>query len=143
MSSRQAAGKAYEYGLDLLCVAPKANPPVCKILDYGKYHFQQQKKAKEAKKNQHIILLKEIQLTPQIGEHDMLTKLKKAKEFLEDGNNVKVGVYFRGRQLAHVEVGRDVLNKFISLLEDIASVDKPATLEGKLLSTTLFSKVKK
>jgi translation initiation factor IF-3 len=134
---------AYDYGLDLLCVSPKSTPPVCKILDYGKYRFQEQKKAREAKKNQHIIQIREIQLTPQIGEHDLLIKAKKAKEFLEDGNKVRVVLRYRGRQMAHIEIGQDVLNKFVSILSDVGSPEKAAELEGKFLSLTLASKIKK
>jgi len=143
MPSRQALQLAYDNDLDLLCVSPKSNPPVCKILDYGKYHFQQQKKAKDAKKKQHIIEVKEIKLTPQIGIHDIETKAKKAREFLQDGNKVKVGVYFRGRQLSHIEVGQEVLDKFIDSLQDIAVKDRPAELEGKLLATVLSPKKQK
>ncbi|MGN1277978.1 MAG: translation initiation factor IF-3, partial [Candidatus Onthovivens sp.] len=113
MSRIDAYRKAESYELDLLCVAPQANPPVCKIINYGKYRFDAQKKAKEAKKNQKIIELKEIQLTPQIGQHDIETKVKAAIKFLEDGNKVKVGVRFKGRQMAHPEVGNETLNKFL------------------------------
>jgi translation initiation factor IF-3 len=141
MSSRQAQSMAYEYELDLLCVAPNANPPVCKIIDYGKYHFQEQKKAKEAKKKQHIIEIREIQLTPQIGQNDLLIKAKKAREFFEEGNKVRVVVCYRGRQLAHPEVGQEVLSKFISILSDVSLIEKPSVLEGKFLSTTLGPKV--
>lgn len=141
MSSRQAMQIAYDNGLDLLCVSPKTNPPVCKILDYGKYRFVQQKKAKEAKKKQHIIEIREIQMKPQIGEHDLLIKVKKAKEFFEEGNKVRAVVCFRGRQLAHVEVGQAVMNKFISYLSESSVVEKPASLEGKLMSAILAPKV--
>ena len=121
MSRIDAYRKAESYELDLLCVAPQANPPVCKIINYGKYHFDAQKKAKEAKKNQKIIELKEIQLTPQIGQHDIETKVKAAIKFLEDGNKVKVGVRFKGRQMAHPEVGNETLNKFLEYVTDYAT----------------------
>ena len=101
MSSKDAQIRANSLDLDLLCIAPGANPPVCRILNYSKYKFEQQKKAKEAKKNQHIVEVKEVQLTPQIGQHDLETKARAAKKFLEAGNKVKVGVRFRGRQLSH------------------------------------------
>lgn len=140
MSSREAYGLAVERELDLLCVAPNANPPVCKIVNYGKYRFEQQKRAKENKKKQHIIEVKEVQLTPQIGIHDLETKSKAARKFLLDGNKVKVGVRFRGRQLTHVDVGEEVLNKFISSLEDIAIIEKKAALDGKWLVTILAAK---
>lgn len=143
MSRFDAFKKAEEYDLDLLCVAPNANPPVCKIINYGKYRFEAQKKAKEAKKNQRIVEIKEVQLTPQIGEHDIQTKVKAAIRFLQDGNKVKVGVRFRGRQLSHVDMGEDVLNKFIEYVSEYAVVEKPASLDGKWLACVLASKIKK
>lgn len=143
MNRFEAFKKAEEYDLDLLCVAPNANPPVCKIINYGKYRFEAQKKAKEAKKNQKIIEIKEIQLTPQIGEHDIQTKVKAAIRFLEEGNKIKVGVRYRGRQLSHVEVGEDVLNKFIDYVKDYSIVEKAPSLDGKWLTCTLASKTKK
>ena len=143
MSRYEAFKKADEYDLDLLCVAPNANPPVCKIINYGKYRFEAQKKAKEAKKNQKIIEIKEVQLTPQIGEHDIQTKVKQAIRVLEEGNKVKVGVRYRGRQLAHVEVGEDVLNKFIDCVKDYSVIEKAPSLDGKWLTCTLASKTKK
>lgn len=143
MSSRQALEEASKLELDLYCVAPNANPPVCKILDYGKFRFEQQKKAKENKKKQKIIEVKEVQLTPQIGQHDLLVKVKAAIKFLQDGNKVKVGVRYRGRQLAHVEVGEDVMNKFIGYLDEYATVEKPPLMEGRWLNAILNSKIKK
>ena len=142
MSSREAQFKANEYDMDLLCVAPNAQPPVCKIINYGKYRFEQQKRAKEAKKKQHVIEVKEIQLTPQIGFHDMETKARAATKFLQEGNKVKVGVRFRGRQLAHVEVGQEVLDKFIDLIKDFCEIEKPANLDGKWLISILAPKRK-
>ena len=142
MSSREAQLEANKYEMDLLCVSPNSNPPVCKIINYGKYRFEQQKKAKEAKKNQHVITVKEIQLTPQIGLHDMETKAKAATKFLNEGNKVKVGVRFRGRQLSHVEVGQETLDKFISLLADVATIEKEANLDGKWLVAILAPKKK-
>lgn len=143
MSRFDAFKKAEEYDLDILCVAPNANPPVCKILNYGKYRFEAQKKAKEAKKNQKVIEIKEIQLSPQIGEHDVQTRVKAAIRFLNDGNKIKLGVRYRGRQLSHVEVGEDVLNKFIESVSEYAVVEKAPALEGKWLTCVLASKVKK
>ena len=143
MSRFQALNKAEEYELDLMCVAPQANPPVCKIINYGKYRFESQKKAKEAKKNQKIIEIKEIQLTPTIGEHDIQTKVKAAIRFLNDGNKIKVGVRFRGRQLSHVEVGEDVLNKFIDYVKEYSIIEKAPSLDGKWLTCVLASKIKK
>ena len=143
MSRIDAYRKAESYKLDLLCVAPQANPPVCKIINYGKYRFDAQKKAKEAKKNQKIIELKEIQLTPQIGQHDIETKVKAAIKFLEDGNKVKVGVRFKGRQMAHPEVGNETLNKFLEYVTDYATIEKKPVLDGRWLTCVLSSKVKK
>lgn len=137
MSSREAQLKANSYDLDLLCVAPQAQPPVCKILNYSKFKFEQQKKAKEAKKNQHIVEIKEVQLTPQIGLHDLETKARAANKFLSAGNKVKVGVRFRGRQMSHTEIGEEVLNKFISMLSEVSQVEKAATLEGRWLIAIL------
>ena len=129
--------KANALDLDLLCVAPGANPPVCRILNYSKYKFEQQKKAKEAKKNQHIVEVKEVQLTPQIGQHDLETKGRAARKFLEAGNKVKVGVRFRGRQMSHTEIGMEVLQKFIALLEDVCQVEKVPVMEGRWLTAIL------
>ena len=142
MSSREAQLKANEYNLDLYCVAPNATPPVCKILNYGKYRYEQQKKAKENRKNQVKIEVKEIQLTPQIGMHDMETKARAALKFLEQGNKINVGVRYRGRQMTHLEVGEEALNKFIELLGDAAQIEKPAQMEGRWLLAILAPKRK-
>ena len=142
MSSREAQFQANKYNLDLFCVAPNANPPVCKILNYGKYRYEQQKKAKENRKNQVKIEVKEIQLTPQIGLHDMETKARAAVKFLEQGNKIKVGVRYRGRQMTHLEVGEEALNKFIELLGDTAQIEKPAAMEGRWLIVILAPKRK-
>lgn len=143
MNRYQAMQKANEYDLDLLCVAPTAVPPVCKILDYGKYRFEQQKRLREAKKNQTTVVVKEIQLTPVIGQHDLETKVRAAIKFFKDGNKVKVALRFRGRQLSHVEVGEEVMNRFIALVEEYATIEKKPVLDGKLLTAVLASKVKK
>ena len=142
MTSREAQLKANEFDMDLLCVAPNAQVPVCKVINYSKYRFEQQKKAKEAKKNQHVIETKEIQLTPQIGGHDMETKARAAIKFLSAGNKVKVGVRYRGRQMTHLEVGEETLNKFIELLGDAAAIEKPAAMEGRWLIAVLAPKRK-
>lgn len=140
MSSREAQFKANQFEMDLYCVSPNAEPPVCKIINYSKFRFEQQKKAKEAKKNQHQITTKEVQLTPQIGIHDLETKANASKKFLSEGNKVKVGVRFKGRQLSHVEVGEETLNRFIALLEGFAVVEKPASLDGRWLVAILAPK---
>ena len=142
MSSREAQLKANEYDLDLLCVAPNAQPPVCKIINYGKWRFEQQKKAKEARKNQHVVETKEIQLTPQIGGHDMETKARAAIKFLQDGNKVKVGVRFRGRQMTHIEVGQEVMDKFIALVSEYSVIEKPSSMDGRWMIAVLAPKKK-
>ena len=142
MSSKEAYHIAIERELDLVCVAPNGNPPVCKLLNYNKYRYEQNKRAKESKKKQKIIEVKEVQLTPQIGIHDLEVKAKAARKFLQDGNRVKVGVRFRGRQLTHIEVGQETLNRFIEMLQDVCKVDKAPVLEGKWLNCILVSTVK-
>jgi len=142
MSSRAANEIALRQGLDLYCVSPAANPPVCKILNYGKFKFEQQKLARESRKNQKTAETKQVQVTPQIGQHDLETKARHAHEFLEDGNKVQVCVVFRGRQLSHKEVGEDVMNRFISLVSDVANVDKAPYWEGKWYDCILAPKKK-
>lgn len=142
MMRREALEKAYEYDLDLFCVAPSANPPVCKILDYGKHHFEAQKKAKEAKKHQHITEIKPLRLSPVIDKHDFDTKLKHAREFLVDGNKVKLDMRFKGRMMTRIEVGQKIMNEFIEAVADIAIVDKSASMEGRTMSVVLTPKKK-
>ena len=137
MSSKEAQKVASNYELDLYCVSPSAQPPVCKIINYSKFRFEQQKRAKEAKKNQKVVDTKEIQLTPQIGIHDLETKAKAASKFLANGDKVKVGVRFRGRQMSHTDIGEVVLDKFISMLSDIATVEKAPSLDGRWLIAVL------
>jgi translation initiation factor IF-3 len=142
VSIREALAIAEEEGLDLIEISPQATPPVCKILDFGKYRYEQQKKAKENRKNQVRIEVKEIQLTPQTGLHDMETKARAATKFLAAGNKIKVGVRYRGRQMTHLEVGEETLNKFIELLGDAAAIEKPAAMEGRWLIAVLAPKRK-
>jgi translation initiation factor IF-3 len=130
-------------GLDLIEVAPNANPPVCKILDYGKYKFDQEKRLKEAKKNQKQVKMKEIRMQPKIEEHDLNFKTKHIQEFLEEGNKVKVTVRFRGRELAHTELGKDVLDSIAERLDIEFSVDKKPAMEGRYMSMILSPKSKK
>ncbi len=132
-----------EAGLDLIEVAPNANPPVCKILDYGKYKFDQEKRLKEAKKNQKQVKMKEIRMQPKIEEHDLNFKTKHIQEFLEEGNKVKVTVRFRGRELAHTELGKDVLDAIAERLDIEFSVDKKPAMEGRYMSMILSPKSKK
>ena len=143
MSSREAQFKANEYELDLLCVAPNAQPPVCKILNYGKYRYEQQKKAKEAKKNQHVVEIKEVQLRPQIGIHDIETKLRASLGFLADGNKLKITLRFKGREMTHTEVGEETVNKFIASIGDAAIIEKKPALDGKTIIAVLAPAKKK
>ena len=143
MSPRDALKMAIDKDLDLVKVAPQAKPPVCKILDYGKYRFEMQKKEKEAKKNQKVVEIKEIRMSPGIDVGDFNTKLKNAQKFLSDGNRVKVSVRFRGREMAHTDIGRDLLKKFAELCADVATMDKSAKMEGRLMSMFLSPKAQK
>lgn len=137
LTRRDALIRAEEYSLDLLCVAPNANPPVCKILDYGRHRFEQQKKAKEAKKNQHVTQLKPLRLSPVIDQHDFDTKLRHARKWLEDGIKVKVDMRFRGRFITRVEVGKKTMDRFIEQTADLGSVEKAPKLEGNIMSVTI------
>ena len=131
MSPEKGMDIAMEKNLDLVLVAPNGNPPVCKIMNYGKYKFEQAKKEKEAKKKQKTFEVKEIRITPNTEEHDFNFKAKNARKFLEDGCKVKITVRFRGRELNYVKLGEEILNKFIEELSDISSPDKKPSLEGK------------
>ena len=131
---------AGEKKLDLVLVSPNSQIPVCKIMNYGKYKFEQSKKEKEAKKKQKVQETKELRITPNIEEHDFGFKAKNARKFLEDGNKVKITVRFRGRELNNVKMGEDVLNQFISELEDISVVEKKPKLEGKNMFIILAKK---
>jgi translation initiation factor IF-3 len=143
LSRSAALAAADQAGLDLLCVAPGANPPVCKIVNYGKYRFEMQKKNREAKKHQHIVEIKEVQITPQIGDHDLLVKVKNAIRFFEEGNKVKVVLRFRGRQMTHLEIGDATMAKFIEMVGTAGSIEKKPSLDGKLLTAYLTPKTKK
>lgn len=137
MSIKDALALAKEEGSDLVEIVPTAEPPVCKIINYGKYKFDIQKKSKEAKKKQKLVQLKEIKMRPQISIHDYNFKMKHIREFLDEGNKVKITIMFRGREMAHTEFGYDLINKIIQDLENEASTEKPAKLEGKNLSAVL------
>ena len=140
MSTRDALEKAEEENLDLVLVSPNAKPAVCKIMNYGKYKFEQAKKEKEAKKKQKTVEIKEIRITPNIEEHDFGFKAKNARKFIEDGNKVKITVRFKGREVNNSKLGEDVLNKFIENLSDIANVDKKPKLEGRNMFIMLSKK---
>lgn len=117
--------------LDLVLVAPGAKPPVCRIMDYGKYRYEQQKKEKEARKKQRVINVKEVRLSPGIGDHDFNTKLRNARKFIENGDKVKASVRFRGRAITHKELGQEVLNRLAEEVKDIATVESKAKMEGR------------
>ena len=140
MSAEEALKIAAEQDLDLVKIAPGSNPPVCKIMDYGKYRFEQTKKEKDAKKNQRVIEIKEIRMSPGIGDNDFNTKLKNGQKFLNDGNRVKVSVRFRGREMAHTDIGEVLLRNFAEKCADIANLDKAPKLEGRNMSMFLSPK---
>ena len=140
VSIREAMDKAQEENLDLVLVSPNAKPVVCKIMNYGKYKFEQSKKEKEAKKKQKVLEVKELRVTPNIEEHDFEFKAKNARKFLTDGNKVKITVKFRGREVNNSKSGEVVLNKFIENLADISAVEKQPKLEGRNMFTILAKK---
>ena len=140
MSSREAMKIAREAELDLVKIAPQAKPPVCKIIDYGKYRYELARKEKEAKKKQKTIEVKEVRLSPNIDSNDLNTKIASARKFIEKGNKVKVTLRFRGREMAHVQSSRHILDEFAKALEDIALVDKPAKMEGRRMALFLTEK---
>lgn len=140
MSSIQALQKAAEMNLDLVKIAPQATPPVCKIIDYGKYRFEQAKREKEARKNQHIVDIKEIRLSLNIDTHDFNTKVGHAQRFLKDGDKVKVSIRFRGREMGHPEHGHEIMKRFAEALADCANVEKPSKMEGRNMMMFLTSK---
>ena len=143
MSAAEAQRLANERNLDLVKIAPQATPPVCKIMDFGKYRFEQQKREKEARKNQKVVEIKEIRLSLNIGDHDFETKLGHAKKFLEEGNKVKASIRFRGREMAHASMGNDVMKRFAEALSDLSSVEKGAKLEGRSMQMFLSPKAVK
>ena len=140
MSAAQALDKAAARDLDLVKISPQAVPPVCKIMDYGKYRFEQAKRDKEAKKNQRIVDIKEIRLSLNIDTHDFNTKVGHATRFLKDGDKVKVSIRFRGREMGHPEQGHDIMKRFAEALSEIANVEKPSKLEGRNMLMFLASK---
>ena len=140
MSAKDAMKLAHEADLDLVKIAPKAQPPVCKIIDYGKYNYELTRKEKEAKKKQKTVEVKEVRLSPNIDTNDLNTKVNSAKKFIGKGNKVKVTLRFRGREMAHVQQSRHILDDFAKMLEDVAVVEKPAKLEGRNMSMVLTEK---
>ena len=137
MSAKDAQKLAYDKDLDLVKIAPQATPPVCRIMDYGKYRFERDKKEKEAKKKQQTIELKEIQLSCRIDTHDFETKVKHALRFLSDGNKVRVVMRFKGREMSHMNIGREVLEKFEAACAESGTVDKKPVLDGRFMSMVI------
>ena len=140
VSLQDALNKADNVGLDLVEISPNTNPPVCKILDYGKYIYEKQKLETKNKKKQHVIHVKEIRVRPNTGDHDLLTKLSRAKKFLEAGDKVKITVMYRGREMARQDMGVNTLNRVVDILDDFAEIDKQANMEGRRLSLILSPK---
>jgi translation initiation factor IF-3 len=140
VSASQALDKAAERNLDLVKISPQAKPPVCKIMDYGKFRFEQSKREKEARKNQHIVDIKEIRLSLNIDTHDFNTKLGHCRRFIEEGDKVKVSIRFRGREMGHPEIGYENMRRFAEACSEFANVEKPAKLEGRNMLMFLTSK---
>ncbi len=143
MSAKEALSLAEKSNLDLVKIAPGANPPVCKIMDYGKFRFEQAKREKEAKKNQKVMEIKEVRLSLNIDTGDFNTKVNHALRFLRDGNKVKVSIRFRGREMAHTELGIDVMQRFAEACSETGSVEKAAKLEGRSMLMFLVPKSSK
>ena len=139
-STREAMKVAAEAELDLVKIAPTAKPPVCKIIDYGKYKYELTRKEKEAKKKQKTVDVKEVRLSPNIDTNDLNTKVNNAKKFIQKGNKVKVTLRFRGREMAHMQTSKHILDDFADMLKDIAVVEKPTKLEGRSISMVLTEK---
>ena len=140
MSAKEAYALAQEADLDLVKIAPTAKPPVCKIIDYGKYKYEMVRKEKEAKKKQKTVEVKEVRLSPNIDTNDLNTKVNSARKFVEKGNKVKVTLRFRGREMAHMQSSKHILDDFAEMLKDVASIEKPAKLEGRSMSMVLTEK---
>jgi len=143
MSAEDAQNIAYEKDLDLVKISPGAKPPVCKIMDYGKFKFEQNKREKEAKKNQHVVEIKEIRMSPVIDTNDFNVKLRSGHKFLNEGNRLKVTVRFRGRQMAHTDIGANILKRYAEACDEIATLEKNPKLEGRHMSMFLSPKVQK
>lgn len=140
---REALQMAQEANLDLVAVAPTAKPPVCRVMDYGKFRYEQSKKEKEARKNQKVISIKEVRLSPTIEEHDFQTKLRHVQKFLEQGDKVKLSIRFRGRAITHSEIGKNVLEKLAEQVKDLCIVERSPKMEGRSMLMILAPKVDK
>ncbi|HLU35544.1 MAG TPA: translation initiation factor IF-3 [Thermomicrobiales bacterium] len=132
--TREALEMARERGLDLVEVAPNASPPVCRLMDYGKFRYEQSRKERDSKKNQHVIKLKEVRIEPKIGEHDLATKGRQAARFLESGDKVKLTVLFRGRSITHPELGKDLLERLAEQLKDVGAIEQQPRMEGRTMT---------
>lgn len=143
MPTKEAMQIATDRGLDLVEIAPQAKPPVCKIMDYGKYRFEQVKHEKETKKNQKVIAIKEVKLRPNIEDHDFETKAKNGERFLKTGNKVKVTIMFRGREITHPELGKELCERMAERLSDCSSIEKNAKVEGRNMTMILVPKNEK
>lgn len=143
MPIAEAMKLADEAEADLICIAPNAAPPVCRIMDYNKFKYEQARREKDAKKKQHVVEVKEIRFSPNIDTNDLNTKSNNARKFLEKGNRVKVTLRFRGREMAHINATKGVLDEFAATLTDIAVMDKPAKMEGRSMSIVLAPKAGK
>ena len=143
MSAREALARAEEANLDLVKISPTATPPVCKLMDYGKFKFEQSKREKEARKNQRVVEIKEVRMSPGIDVNDFNVKLRNAQKFLSEGNRVKATVRFRGREMAHTDIGRKLLLKFAEDCGEVAVMDKEPKLEGRHMNMFLSPKVSK
>ena len=137
MSIDDARNYAYDRGVDLVLMAPNAQPPVCRAMDYGKYRFERDKKEKEARKKQQIVKEKEVKLSCRIDTHDFNTRVNQARKFLEGGDKVKAIVVFKGREMTHLEIGRDMLDKFLAACEECGTTDKKPTMEGRFMSVVI------
>jgi len=137
MLTEEALRRAREAGLDLVEVAPEAKPPVCKVMDYGKFKYEQKKKAHQAKSKQKVTQLKELRLRPKTEQHDLLVKVKKAKEFLAEGDRVQINMLFKGREMAHIDVGKSLLERFAVEVVEVGKVERPAILEGRRMTLLL------
>ena len=140
ISSREAQALADEAGMDLVKISPKVVPPVCKIMDYGKYRYEQARKEKDARKKQKIVEIKEVRMSPNIDTNDLNTKISAARKFIAKGNKVKVSIRFRGREMAHTNDARPMMDDFAEKLSDIAIVDKPPKMEGRFMTMFLTGK---
>ncbi len=140
VSTKEALQRAESYGLDLVEVAPNSKPPVCRIMDFGKYKYEQSKKEKLSKKKQHVITVKEIRLRPRTDEHDLETKLRHARKFLEQKNKVKITILFRGREMAYQDSGMELMQKVITMLEDIGKMESEPKMEGRRMVMVLTTK---